>query len=75
MATKKINLNAIQNELLQEKENINNGTSDVYNFLGYLSKKYFSEVDPNWADRLSSEEDPYNDILFCLCDIHGVNLY
>ena len=54
MATKKINLNAIQNELLQEKENINNGTSDVYNFLGYLSKKYFSEVDPNLSDRLSS---------------------
>lgn len=69
----KIDYNAIQKEIDDNYLDLVSGIKDVYDFIGYVSEKYFKKVDPIWGER--TEENPYTDILFAMIEINGIELY
>ena len=72
-ANAKINYNAIQKEIDENYLDLVSGIYDVYDFMGYISAKYFKPVDPIWGER--TDENPYLDMLFGMIEINGIELY
>ena len=72
-ANAKINYNAIQKEIDENYLDLVSGIYDVYDFIGYISEKYFKPVDPIWGER--TDENPYLDMLFGMIEINGIELY
>ena len=72
-ANAKINYNAIQKEIDENYLDLVSGIYDVYDFIGYISVKYFKPVDPIWGER--TDENPYLDMLFGMIEINGIELY
>lgn len=70
---KTIDLNAIQKEIHDNYLVLKSGIYDVYKFCGDISAKYFSDVDPDWGERMN--KDPYSDMLFGMLEINGIELY
>ena len=70
---KKLDYNAIQKEIHDNYLDLTSGLWDVYNFMSYISEKYFKPVDPLWGERL--DENPYADMLFGMLEINGIELY
>ena len=72
---KNINVNycAIQKEIDDNYSELDSGEYDIYDFCGYISTKYFKDVDPLWGER--DDEDPYTDLLFAMIEINGLYLY
>lgn len=70
---KTLNYNAIQKEIHDNYLDLKSGIYDVYEFCGYISKKYYKPVDPEWGERI--ELDPYADLTFALLEINGIELY
>lgn len=69
------NYNAIQKEMQKNKEGINSGAIDVYEFLGYLSIKYIKPIDGLWDERTTATTDPYTDLLHAMLDINEIETY
>ncbi len=72
-ANAKIDYNAIQKEIDENYLDLVSGIYDVYDFIGYISEKYFKPVDPIWGER--TDENPYLDMLFGMIEINGIELY
>jgi hypothetical protein len=70
---KKINYNAIQKEISKHFLDLKSGVYDVYDFISYISIKYFKPVDELWGER--TDEDPYLDMLFGMLEINEIELY
>ena len=70
---KTIDYNAIQKEIHDNYLGLKSGIIDAYDFISYISKKYFQPVDPVWGKRI--DEDPYSDMLFGMLEINGIELY
>jgi len=68
-----IDYNKIQKEIHDNYLDLKSGILDVYEFIGYISKKYFKPVDKDWDVR--SDENPYVDMLFGMLEINGIELY
>lgn len=68
-----INYNAIQEEIDKNYNDITNEIYDVYDFISYISEKYFKPVDLIWGER--TDENPYLDLLFAMLEINGIKLY
>jgi len=69
----KINYNAIQKEIDDNYLDLLSGIYDVYDFVSYISEKYFKPVDPLYGER--TDENPYLDMLFGMLEINGIELY
>jgi hypothetical protein len=70
---KKIDYNKIQKEIHQNHSELISGEFDVYEFVSYISKKYFKPIDEMWGER--TNENPYIDMLFGMLEINGIELY
>ena len=71
--SKKINYNAIQKEIDRNYSDLKSGIYDVYDFMGYISVKYFKPVDKLWGERTG--ENPYADMLFAMLEINEIEFY
>ena len=72
-ANAKINYNAIQEEIDINYLDLVSGVYDVYDFIDYISVKYFKPVDKLWGER--TDANPYLDMLFGMIEINGIELY
>ena len=70
---KKIDYNGIQSEIRQNYTDLKNGDYNVYEFCGYISKKYYQNIDPEWGTIKGL--DPYADLTFAMLEINGIELY
>ena len=70
---KNLDLNAIQKEIHDNYLDLRSGIYDVYEFCGYISKKYYKPIDHEYDTRV--EFDPYADLTFALLEINGIELY
>jgi hypothetical protein len=69
---KTLDYNAIQKDIHNNLNELNEGDLDVYDFIGTLSKKYIKPVDPKWLDR--EDDNPFLDVLFGMLEINGVEI-
>ena len=69
----KIDYNTIQKEIHDNYLDLVSGVWDVYEFIHYISIKYFKPVDKDWGERI--EENPYLDMLFGMLEINEIELY
>ncbi len=67
----KVNYNAIQKEINKNYLDLDSGTYEIFDFIGYISEKYFKPIDPFWGERVN--ENPYLDLIFAMLEINGLD--
>ena len=64
---------AIQVEIKYNYLDLVKGIMDVYEFIAYISLKYFKPVDPEYDQR--EDNNPYADLIFAMLEVNGIELY
>jgi len=69
-----IDFNAINNDILTNLVDLQDGDIDVYDFSSELYEKHMLKFDDN-PNRNSGEDNPYLDIIFGMLELNNVELY
>lgn len=69
-----IDFNAINDEILSNLVDLQDGDIDVYTFSGELYDKHMLKFDDN-PNRAHDESNPYLDIIFGMLEINNVEMY
>ena len=69
----RIDYNAIQREIDKNRDNIDNGSYDIYEFCSYIQKKHIEPLYPESVHLVN--ENPFADLLFSMLEINNLELY
>lgn len=70
---KKINYNAIQEDIDNNFLDLKSGIIDVYDFISEMTKKHIVPIFPECLE--CEDVNPYADLLFSMMEINKIELY